>query len=67
MKSQYNLPNAASHAPIHDLPLFAWQQIAKCHPLTRAGALVARRYAVPAEIADVTAALAGLGVEMEAR
>jgi hypothetical protein len=50
---------------ISGLPLFDWRQAVVQPPRTRAGLHVARRYGVQSSIADVVAALAGLGCNRE--
>jgi hypothetical protein len=46
---------------LEGLPLFDWRQTPPRRPPTRAGAFVTRKFGVPTAIADVVAALAGLG------
>jgi hypothetical protein len=47
------------------LPLFDWRQAVLQPPRTRAGLHLARRYRLHPSIADVVAALAGLGSDWE--
>jgi hypothetical protein len=56
--------NKRSIGKCHDLgglPLFDWRQTPPRQPPTPAGAYVTRKFGVPTAIADVVAALAGLG------
>jgi hypothetical protein len=46
---------------LEGLPLFDWRQTPPRRPPTPAGAYVTRKFGVPTAIADVVAALAGLG------
>jgi hypothetical protein len=60
MKSNSRRPTTKCHG-LEGLPLFDWRQTPPRRSLTPAGAYVARRFGVSAEITDVVAALAGLG------
>jgi hypothetical protein len=56
-----NKQSAGKCHGIAGLPLFDWRQTPPRRPPTPAGAYVTRKFGVPIAIADVVAALAGLG------
>jgi hypothetical protein len=60
MKANYKRSLPKSHG-VAGLPLFDWRQTPPRRPPTQAGAYVTRKFGGPTAIADVVAALAGLG------
>jgi hypothetical protein len=57
---KYSKPLPDSHQ-VSGLPLFDWRHVVVRSPASRAAQFVMRRYRVAPNIADVIAALAGLG------
>ena len=60
MKPNYKRSLPKSHG-VPGLPLFDWRQTPPRRPPTPAGAYITRKFGVSIAIADVVAALAGLG------
>ncbi len=64
--SKYIAHRAPARNKTSDLPdLFSWQPVVIHRPSSRAGQFVMRRYRVAPHTAEVIAALAGLGGEVQ--